>query len=165
MTNNNLKPKVEYDSTLSLLYDLATMLGNGNLNVNVNNEDGTNESDCSCNNDGVISALNELKNIVETKIAGKTITEVKYITKEVPVYKEKIVTKYITKEVPVYKEVEKEVIKVVYKCPPEEYLYTDVPTENKCKPIITAKVYNPAWRFDADWQNHLTEARRIKHVG
>ena len=118
-----IKPKMEYDSTFSMLYDV--LLNQGNLsnsitnlenivNINLNNEG------CNCDNNAelLIQNLQDIKDIIQNNqpIIQERVEKV-YIDKPVvvekPVYVEKPIV--IEKTVEVVKEVEKPVIKEVIK--------------------------------------------------
>ena len=149
-----IKPKLEYDSTFSIAYDillkhyeLEEKLAANQINIGAS---------CNCDNTNIEASLQELKDIIQNKECGcketiiekpviveKPVEVIKEVIVEKPVekivYKEKIVEK----PVEVIKEVVKEVIKevncgcnhsthtethILYPCPkpkPQEIKSTD----------------------------------------
>jgi hypothetical protein len=113
-----IKPKLEYDSTFSIAYDillkhyeLEEKLAANELNIGAS---------CNCDNTNIESTLQELKDIIQNKECGckETIIEKPVIVeKPVEVIKEVIVEKPVEKIVYKEKIVEKpvEVIKEIIK--------------------------------------------------
>ena len=143
-----IKPKMEYDSEFSILYDILLRQDSTNINVtSINNKlDGL-----KVDNSDVVHALQTLQAILTSVIIEKPVEII--VEKPVEVIKEVIVEKPV--------EVIKEVIKTVYQCPPpDEYITVEIPNPNDaCEPYTTVRFINPEYTA---YMKNLKEEQKEK---
>ena len=105
-----IKPKLEYDSTFSIAYDilkkhyeLEEKIASNELNIGAS---------CNCDNTNMLNALMDIKTVLENKECGCKETIIEKPVEKI-VYKEKVVEKPVVKEKTVYKAVEKVIYKYI----------------------------------------------------
>lgn len=174
-----IKPKLEYDSTFSIAYDilkkhyeLEEKLASNGLNISAS---------CNCDNTNMLNALMDIKSVLENKECGckETIIEKPvFIEVEKPV--EKIVYQVKVVEKPVIKEKVVEKVKVIIKQNTVYKYIKDgnvVKSENKTTYITTPnnsfgtcsndryivnKTVISKSEMDANKQRHINNVNRLK---
>ena len=159
-----VKPKMSYDSSFSILYDILLKQEDnaGDLNlIKQKIEDGI-ETNCNCNghtNEELLNALQVIKDTIDNKEITNTETiKETIIEKPIVVEKPVIVEKQVTVEKPVVKTIEKQVVvekpiiktvekQVVVEKPIEKIKVIEKPVEKVVykdrlveKPVIREKV-------------------------
>lgn len=166
-----IKPKLEYDSTFSIAYDilkkhyeLEEKLASNGLNIGAS---------CNCDNTNMLNALMDIKSVLENKECGcketiieKPVEKIVYKEKvvEKPVVKEKVVekVKVIIKQNTVYKYIKDG--KVVKSENKTTYITTPNNSFGTCsndRYIVNKTVISKS-EMDANKQRHINNVNRLK---
>lgn len=148
-----VKPKMSYDSSFSILYDILLKQEDnaGDLTlIKQKIEDGI-ETNCNCNghtNEELLNALQVIKDTIDNKEITNTETiKETIIEKPIVVEKPVIVEKQVTVEKPVVKTIEKQVVvekpivktvekQVVVEKPIEKVIYKDKVIEKPVEKVV-----------------------------